>query len=265
MYIGFYGGDSQVGTTMVSLSTAEMLAKQGHRVLFIGAGQEPAIPFLSVNVSSSADNLRWALQEEVIAEKELCQSLITSRNVDILPVAYDWNCDNFYEKGGISKLYQLMEMKYEYIVIDGGSDWERSSIDTLRNCDLACVVVTQQAKSLERAQQRIRMTAMALPQNTCCLINKFQAPNLFGTGREVGNRLGFEEENILQVDYVPYGWQAERERVTLLNHRLFRKGVQGTAEYIKKEERRLGYREKKRIIPGDGSLLPTVPGSGDQV
>ena len=42
----FYGCDTQVGTTMLALSAAELLAEAGKSVVYISAGPLPGNPFL---------------------------------------------------------------------------------------------------------------------------------------------------------------------------------------------------------------------------
>ena len=53
--IGFFGGDSQVGTTMIAQSVAELLKERGKRVLLILGSGKYGGEFVHAGARSSLD------------------------------------------------------------------------------------------------------------------------------------------------------------------------------------------------------------------
>ena len=78
--IRFTGGDTQTGTTMISLAAAEMLAKEGERVLLISGGLFAGTEFLPRDISSGTDEVLSALLAENLSAVQMQQkSVITVR------------------------------------------------------------------------------------------------------------------------------------------------------------------------------------------
>ena len=238
--ITFYGGDSQVGTTMVALAAAEMLVRKCCSVLFISASQNPGNPFIQKNTPASLDDLRPVLRDGTLEETELRQCLVTSRGVDILPGVRSWQSSKAYGPDALLKIRQWAGERYDYVIADGGSSLEGLSAAALQGSSLACIVITQQEKSLDRLRTRLPLMQAVLPPHCCYVINKFQDSRVFYSIKELETRIGCSREQLIRIDYVPYGWQAEKDCKTLLGFRPFRKGITALTAYMEEEGEHLG-------------------------
>ena len=236
--IVFYGGDTQVGTTMTALAAAESLAKSGQRVLFLNLSGVPGDAYLPFGAPVSVDDLRAGLLDESLSEAEFRQTLISCRGVDVLPGVRNWQSSRVFPKTSVEAILTIADKEWDYVIADGGCGVsEGLGIQAVRCFDLRIVVVTQQEKTLDRYRRQSEILKEIISDNRMFLINKFNDNGAFYTVKQMAERLDCSMEQVLTVPYVPYGWQAEAEHVTLMNFHRFRKGILRLAEYILKREK----------------------------
>lgn len=238
--ITFYGADSQVGTTMVALSTAEMLARQRYMVLFLCADGGLGNPFVQRGLSTSMDDLRSGFRDKTVTAEEIRQNVVIHRGVDILSGVQNWHSSRYYEREDLLQVACLVGRDYDYVIADGGSGLDGLSLAAICACDLACVVLTQQEKSLERMRSRLPLVQENMPKRRCYVVNKFQPSRAFYSMNELKRLVGCEREDLLRIDYVPYGWQAEKDHQTLLNIRGFRRGIKSLTTYLEGRDKDAG-------------------------
>ena len=234
--VTFYGCDTQTGTTMVSLSAAEVLAEEGLRTLYISAGVHPGITYAFMEKAGCLADLYGSYLDGKMAETELAQMVTEHRGVDILPGIRSWQSGRHAMTGLLQETCRLALRRWEYVVIDGGSCWEVGmGGEAVQAAGQLFLVITQQEKALERWSLRKGWFQSLEPENRCFLVNKFNSSGAFYTENQMRRLLECTEKDLLTVPYVPFGWQAEADRATLLRYTKFRKGIRKVAEYIRKK------------------------------
>lgn len=238
--IGFLGGDSQVGVTMLAQATVEYLRRQGMRALFITAGPGDGDDYTNGHLSMDMEEIYPYLETGSVTETDTDRLFPADRHVDILHVAEH---DDF-GKAELQIVYQEFAGQYDWIIVDCGWAMQTGFARTVvRTCHLLFVVITQQEKCMRRFGRRQAGLLSRAPETLFYVANKFTASGALSTIAEMQERLHCTETQLFRVDYVPYGWQAEQARETLLRYRRFRKGVKQIATRIAPQLQRRGRRD----------------------
>ena len=222
---------------MIAQSVGERLAGKGFRVLFIGAGTEPGDDYIPGKTAASLEDLRPYLAEGTLTAREAEQSIVSCRKLDILPSSRSYHSAKAYPEDALRLLYDCFQEKYDYILIDGGSALPDRDLtaEALDECGMLFFIVTQQQKVLRRCIFRKNyLDRLSVPVNY--VVNKYHEEKHFPSIRELRIQFQCEEKNMVKVGYVPYGWQAEMERETLLRYREFSRGIQAICEKICRTE-----------------------------
>lgn len=236
--IMFAGGDTQTGTTMIAMSVAEELAKQGRKVLYVGVRTIGGADFLEDN------------SEGTLTLHELELAVTDSRGVDVLTGLRKSRYGTFFYEEDIAEILRATSGTWDYVILDGGFllSEEKGNADSLiaslkdnsngNGSDMEIlVVITQQEKSLRRCRKWKSLHDGSQIGAQDCLgkikfvLNKYNDTGAFYTEKEVADYIGCEAEDIRTVPYIPYGWQAEEESSTLLKFRDFRKGIRRVKEW----------------------------------
>ncbi|MBR4410697.1 MAG: hypothetical protein IKT31_05195 [Firmicutes bacterium] len=229
----FYGCDSQVGTTMTALSAAELLAEKGKNVLYISAGSIPGIAFSAAEPAGAAADL-WDRTED---EEEIRQLAVKHRGADILQGVQSWMNGGNYLKGLLSELCSTCSRMWDYVIVDGGSSGESSmGQEALDFAGMIFLVLTQQEKSLHRWKMRREWVENRMKVKPYFVVNKFVGNGTFYKESQLKKMLPCEEDRLSTIPYLPYGWQAELERCTLMKYRPFRKAMEKIAVLIEDEK-----------------------------
>lgn len=242
--IMFAGGDTQTGTTMISMSVAEELAKQGRKVLYVG-----------IRTIGGADYLGNEMESEgTRALQELEMAVTECRGVDVLMGMRKSRYGTFFSEEDIAEILRAAAGTWDYVILDGGFllSEEKGNVDSLiaslgdnLNDNLndnvsdmeILVVITQQEKSLRRCRKWKSLHDGQQGGSKDCLgkikfvLNKYNDTGAFYTEKEVADYIGCQTGDIRTVPYIPYGWQAEEESSTLLKFRGFRKGIRRVKEW----------------------------------
>ena len=232
----FSGGDTKTGTTMISLAAAEELAKEGCLVLYICAGEYPVNEFLPRDLMSASEEILAGLQEDMVSEQYLKQAAVTNRGVDILRGIRNGSRGLYFTQEDLEEICRRAETVWDWIVVDGGcvlSAEGRSVSHT--SFGQSWMVITQQEQAVCRFRTWQSMVSETDERKIRYVVNKYNDSGAFYNLREMAELLHCEETELLPVPYVPYGWQAEAERETLLNFRLFRKAIRRLTARIQEE------------------------------
>lgn len=222
--IGFFGGDSQVGTTMISWAFAERLAEKGKRVLLIfGSGSDDCC-FLSADGGRSVDHLKAAIRSGKLEREDLLQNLEKQKQLWVLP-----GTKNSMTTGGfLENTFQIMlenvKGDFDYVVIDGGSDVRLGlTISALHVCHHRYFILTQQAKTLHRYIQCQRQLLTPLGFEHQIIINKYRKNPAFVLKKDVCKMTDIEAAIV--IPYVEAGWHTELDGKNLLSFAGFCKAI----------------------------------------
>lgn len=229
----FYGCDTQVGTTMLALSAAELLAEAGKSVVYISAGPVPGNPFLETEPAGAAVDL-WGSD---FRETELHQLVTEHRGVEVLQGVRSWMNNGSTMAGLLEEVCRMSSLIWDYVIVDGGSCGEVSmGREALVFSDRVFLVLTQQEKTLQRWRMRRDWLESRLQGRTCYLVNKLVGNGTFYTQRQLQKLLQCEDGQLAAVPYLPYGWQAEMQHCTLLKYRPFRKAMKEIVRLVEEPE-----------------------------
>ena len=83
--IGFFGGDNQVGTTMIAQSFAEVLQQRGNKVLYLMGSGKFGEEFLPLSSRHSIDDLKASIRSGKVTAEDMYQNLEEVRGLWVLP------------------------------------------------------------------------------------------------------------------------------------------------------------------------------------
>jgi len=98
------------------------------------------------------------------------------------------------------------------------------------------LVLTQQEKSLHRWKMRREWVENRIQAKPYFVVNKFVSNGTFYKESQLQKLLSCEEDRLRTIPYLPYGWQAELEKCTLMKYRTFRKAMEKIAVMIEEDK-----------------------------
>ena len=228
--IAFIGGDSQVGTTMVAQSTAELLAQRQQKVLFVPASGKPGDDYYQNRERRSIDDIRANLVNGYLDPEELNMNLICEKGVWILPGVRDHFVGKYYTDNSMEALFQAAS-GYDYIIADCGDDCRMGiALSAMVNCPERFFVITQQSKCTRRMMLMEKGIFRPLELKGELIINKYVGSVSLPGETELSGL--FERGSAGSVPYVEYGWQCEIRQETLNGAGRYRRGVSAIADKI---------------------------------
>lgn len=232
----FFGGDTQVGTTMIAQSVAEVLGKMGKSVLLVLAGSEYGTDYINANLDMSLDDIKSNIASNQLRVEDVKGIMYEHNDVMVLPGIKNITTIKYYSTDDMAILLSPLEKSYDCIIVDAGSNIQFGlTVSALKHAGRRYYVVTQQEKCLRRFKNLYETVLNPLGYGGKLIINKFNNNMAFYTQRQVEEVLGAGESQGSQgmtgigesmtVSYVEYGWQAEADRVTLLKYNKFAEGI----------------------------------------
>lgn len=227
--IGFFGGDSQIGTTMLAQSFAEELAEKGLRVLLIFGSGKAGDMYVNLSQDKSIDDLKASIRSGKVEREEFFQTLEHKKTLWMLPSVRNPFVAKYYPENTYEVLMESVEDYFDYVVFDGGSDVNLGLwISALNICQERYFVTTQQAKSVIRFKLYQKQILEPLQVDGMLIINKYMKDPALYLKSDILRILGRQEA--LLVPYIEYGWQAEMEGKTLLEHKRFERALASLVE-----------------------------------
>ena len=238
--VGFFGGDAQVGTSMIAQSFAEMLASRGKKVLLVlGSGKYGDTAFLTGS-EHSLDDVKAAIRSGNIEREELLQNLEKKKGVWVIPGVRNPFLTKYFPENSCQVLLEPVKDDFDYAVIDGGCDYHLGLvISALNVSDCRFYITTQQAKSIARfgfCQKQI-FRPLNLPGHL--VVNKYMKDPALFLKADVLKFCEAADGGV--IPYIEYGWQAEMEGSTLLQYRPFYKAIEKLLHIVEPE----GKKERK--------------------
>ena len=149
--IGFFGGDHQVGATMVAQSFAEVLQQRGKKVLYLMGSGKFGEEFLPLSGKHSIDDLKASVRSGRVTAEDFYQNLEQIRGLWVLPGVRNQLTAGYFTENTFEVLLSEVSEDFDYVVIDGGSDANLGiTISALNTADHRFFVTTQQSKSIRR-------------------------------------------------------------------------------------------------------------------
>ncbi|MCI5688856.1 cellulose synthase operon protein YhjQ/BcsQ [Anaerovoracaceae bacterium 42-11] len=227
--IGFFGGDHQVGATMVAQSFAEVLQQRGKKVLYLMGSGKFGEEFLPLSGKHSIDDLKASVRSGRVTAEDFYQNLEQIRGLWVLPGVRNQLTAGYFTENTFEVLLSEVSEDFDYVVIDGGSDANLGiTISALNTADHRFFVTTQQSKSIRRMILLQKNIVQPLERMGDLVINKYLKDPALLLKSDILSLCEIEEA--FTVPYVEYGWQAEMENKSLLRYGRFAKGIEVLAD-----------------------------------
>ena len=238
--ISFFGGDTQVGTTMISQSVALSLGKSKKKVLLMLCSGNYGNDFMSLSSEYSLDDIKVNLSSNNICKEDVDGILLNQGEFKVLPGVKDITRVKYYREDDVGKITSVIKSDYDYIIIDAGSNVNYGiNISSLLEADKVYFIVTQQEKSIRRFVNTYYKVLYPLNITGKVINNKFR--------EEYGNNSLLELEEVIgrgdfiNINYSHDSWMAEIKHSTLLNDNKFKNGIMEiicdiTGEYAKRNK-----------------------------
>lgn len=242
--IGFFGGDSQVGTTMIAQSMAELLQQRGQRVLYIMGSGKFGDEFFNLEGRHSIDDLKAGVRSGRVTLEDLFQNLEECRGLWVLPAVRNPLTARYFTENTYEILLAEAASEFDYTVIDGGCDAALGmTIAAMNTSDHRFFVTTQQSKSIRRLVLQQKNVVQPLKLQGTLIINQYlKDPGLLMKGDILAL---CEMEEAYTIPYMEYGWQAEMEGRSLLRYGKFAKAAGVLADLFEAKGQKEGLWKKR--------------------
>ncbi|MEF9921722.1 MAG: hypothetical protein RR313_07025 [Anaerovoracaceae bacterium] len=222
--ITFFGGDSQVGTTMIAQSVAEIIAKGGNRVALIMASSEYGLDYIDQNQDLSLDDLKTNITNNHLTVEDVKGIMFEHNDISIVPGIKNITTLKYYGEDDIEIMIKPLEKNYDFIIIDAGNNVQYGlSMSALKHSEKRYYVITQQEKSVRRFKNLQQSILGPLNWNGQIIINKYNGNMAFYSPKQIEEI--FKTKKAFTISYIEYGWQAESDRSTLLKYPKFAEGI----------------------------------------
>lgn len=220
--VAIFGIDSKVGTTMISQSIAETMASLTDKRVFLGfLNGSPSDEYVNVSEESlGLDDIKIKIVNNILSSNELESACIRKDNLFILQGVRNVNERRFYHPSDIENLIKCAAKTFDIVIIDAGNDLDMGmTIGALNSTNIRYLVTTQQESAIGKFKKILSPTFTALDfemKDFLLIINKFMdIPSIYSAS-QLATIYKASLADI--VPFVEYGWQAEKDKKTLLNY-----------------------------------------------
>ncbi|HEY8402154.1 MAG TPA: hypothetical protein VIK89_12885 [Cytophagaceae bacterium] len=219
----FLGTDSKVGTTMVTQCIAETIAKYSKaRVALLFLNGQPSTDYIQDRDNVlGLDSIKVKVINKILSDSELIGAFIKlSDNLYALPGAKSILDVRYFSNDHIENLIQLTSKLFDVVLVDAGHKiFNGMTIGSVNSTPHKYLITTQQDSALRNFERTCSQVFSELdidPKDFLLIVNKFvHLPELY-TSSQLANL--YKTSLIGTIDFVDYGWQAEKDQKSLLNY-----------------------------------------------
>lgn len=234
--VGFFGADSQVGTTMTALATAESLRNAGYKILFISGSGKLGGEFIS-GEGGSIDDIKAGVSSGRVTAEDLVQTIEEIKGLHIIRTVRNTYTAKYFPENTFQVMLEGLHDKYDYVIIDGGENANIGlMISALVVSSHRYFVTTQQRKSAERFAEFRNSVAEPLGIDGKVIINKYIRNPTFFMKSDISILSG--ENRSFTIPYIEYGWQSEMENRTMMQFPKFASAINKIRDDITGFERK---------------------------
>ncbi len=213
----FHGADSKSGTTMISQSVAEFLAKnmKADRVMLVSLHGRPGTEYTE-KVGESIDNLKIHLANEMLDLDALLENSRRKDGLHQIGGVAELEGRKVYTPQMCSYLLKSISPIFKLVIVDSGNDLDNPlSLGALTGSKNLYCVFSQQETALSRFEMMKPYYDKLEIRFSTFILNKFLSGDPISVPY-VRKRLSLEGE-IFKVEKSSQDRVAEREKKTLLN------------------------------------------------
>ncbi len=218
--ITMVGADHKVGTTQITQSIAEMMARlyPQKKVLRLPLDGNRGTEYINQKFLHCIDHIRAKVLSEVITVEELLEACNLYNGVYCLQGTRVTDSNQLYNVEFVEKLLGLAKKHFDLIIIDAGANcFAGLSIGAMRASEIRILVSTQQHLASRNFDlKKMNIFSRLEIEFSSMLINKYVINSDLLDSFEINQKYGLEvlgEMPMLEID----GWVSEVERKSLLH------------------------------------------------
>jgi len=215
----FHGADHKVGTTMLAQSVAEMIAggNKNANVLLVSLNGRKSTEYVREDVWS-IDHFRAQIESGMKIDRELLTISKGQPNLYLLAGIENELEERFYLPETALRLLEGLAEQFDLIVADTGSELDNGlALGGLAQAKKRFLVLSQNESSIKRYEKTSGLYGKLQITFDYYVINKYCLKDPYEVGY-LTNRLDLQKCQLLKVEMMPYGKQAEMEYKTILEY-----------------------------------------------
>lgn len=216
----FHGIDHKVGVTMIAQSVAEIIAyeRKDLKILLITLNGRKNAGFVKEKIET-IDHYKMQIDSKIFIAKDFPGDTKQRENLYMLAGLVKENEERYYFPDSAAYLLEAIEDQFDIIISDTGSEIDNGlAVGGLLMSHCNYLVLSQMESSLRRfeeLQERYLKSSITFEK---FIVNKFEDKDPY-TLPYIGKRLSIEKTNLIKVQHVDYGKQAEMAYKSLIEFR----------------------------------------------
>jgi len=231
----YFGAGPEVGVSMISLSTAQVLSEiTGKSTVLLNLGGWKGIDYVGIDSGiGGLSEIKERLVNNILSPEELKSSCIKKEDLYILPGEKEIAKIRHYHPAHIEKLVDLSNKTFDITIINGGSSVLGMSIGALNSSKIKYLIATQSDKhfrSFIKLYEQVFSKLGISSDDFFLIVNKYVDLPELDTEVVLAKKYGMQVASVIPLlDYV-LGLEAEKERKTLLGYdKLFESSIKQLA------------------------------------
>lgn len=223
--ISVFGGDSNVGTSIIAQSMAEIAAEKGERVLFIEASEKVLGSYIEFSDEGRELSETLPCIDDIVKGRDPASCILSAGSFSVILGGQSVKKENF-RKNFIYKLVQAVSDSFDRIVVDAGSNaGSNLSISALSASDRRFFIVRQNPKCIERFKktaEEVLIPEDVYKKGDRVIINAFRKNKLLYSKAQIEGTL---LRNTYSLPYIREGIKCEYTKESLLWDKTFKKDL----------------------------------------
>lgn len=218
--ITFHGADHKVGTTMVSLSVAKLLAgyHPDMKILFLIMDSKSSHDYLEKR-PQKIDSLRMQIEHGMVQQQDWQKFCHYDGNLFILGGPDDELDARYYFPEQIKGFLSEISSSFDLVIADGGNEIDSGlAVGVLEAASHSVLVITQSEVCLRRLERRKPIYEALGVASDHILVNGYDGNDVYDL-RDLRNRTEIKEENLWRLAFSPNGKKAEMDQRTIFGYK----------------------------------------------
>lgn len=218
--IAFHGADYKVGTTMITQSTAQYIAKEKKnlKVLLLFLNGNSSTDYIKTKVNSIED-LKMRIDNQMLKYQDFLAACYQRENLWTLGGPTRFLEQRYYYPKFVESLLKVIQDQFDLIFIDAGNNLDDGlCIGSLKYSNHQVKILTQNEVTLNRNEQLKDVYKEINVQFNHHIINRYDELNPYDK-RYISKLTGKDESSFSAIPYSEYEKQAEMDKRVLIEYK----------------------------------------------
>lgn len=213
----FHGVDNKIGTTMISQSVAEMIAryKKDIKVMHISLNGRRGTEYID-RIGESIEGIKIYLDTQVLCKKDLLSACRRWDNFYMLSGVMSLGQARHYQPSSAIYLLESLADEIDIIIADTGNELENGlAVGALEHIKNRCCMISQQETMLRRYELLLPIYRKLNIFFAFYAVNKYGQKDPYGLDY-IAKRMTVKRKELQKIEMSHYGRRAEMESKSLL-------------------------------------------------